>query len=190
MTLFNYDNLIQAIKNVELRETKERVDQLQCLKDKCEALETSLINDGIIADWHRLKLLCQHAHVRLCVSFQAERSIGCVMGIGDYTYCKPYQDNGWITKTMSSGSHWLDDYGFTYYPSKGIIWETHHLTATHHFTGFDENNMNSVEKKYSVRLELLEEFRDTYENYRNFLLNKVEAKYGPRIKAEDIINIL
>lgn len=190
MTLFNYDNLIQAIKNVELRETKERVDQLQCLKDKCEALETSLINDGIMADWYRLKLLCQHAHVRLCVSSQAQHSIGCVMGIGDHTYCKSYQDNGWIAKRMSSGSHWLDDYGFTYYPSKGIIWETHHLTTTHIFTGFDENNMNSVEKKYSVRLELLEEFRDTYENYRKFLLNKVEAKYGPRIKAEDIINIL
>ena len=88
MTLYNYDNLIQAIKNVELRETKERVDQLQCLKDKCEALETSLINDGIMADWYRLKLLCQHVHVRLCVSFQAQHSIGCVMGIGDSTYCK------------------------------------------------------------------------------------------------------
>jgi hypothetical protein len=50
--------------------------------------------------------------------------------------------------------------------------------------GFTESQM---EEKYKTRICLLETFRDTYENYRRFLLKKIEDKFASRIKAEDII---
>ena len=184
MELYNYENLIRVIGNVEKREENEKLQGLFSLKEKYFELEKNLIQSGILEDWVRLKELCRKAQVRLCVSHISSGSIGCVLGVGDFKYANIYDDNGRIKKLMSSGSHWSDYYGF-YYDTKAhcLIWEFRHTTDYHSFEYF-----KTEEEKYNTKIYLLEEFKNTYENYRKFQLMKIEEKFGSRITVEDIID--
>ena len=185
MKLFDYSELVRVIDNVKVREEEERTMEILSLKEKCEALECSLIENGILDDWDRLKQLCSKAGVRLCVSHIGMDSIGYVLGVGDYTYCNVYSDKGSIRKVMSSGSSWSDYYGFTYSAERGIVWETVNTSSRFYlFKGFGEGKEAD---KYATRIYLLETFRDTYEDYRDFQLKKVEEKWQSRIKTADII---
>ena len=184
MKLFDYSELIRVIENVEIREEHERVMELLNLKNRYEELELSMIASGILDDWNRLKQLCKKANRRLCVSHQSDSSIGYVLGVGDFRYGSVYQDDGTISKCVSSGVGYSDYYGFVYECDKGVIWKTTHTTSSHHFDGFNENMSKS---KYLTRIELLETFRDTYENYRKFQLLKIEEKFEQRVKIEDIL---
>lgn len=184
MKLFDYSKMIRVIDNIEIREEKEKAMHVLNLKEKYNELERSMVESGILDDWNRLKRLCAKANVRLCVSHLSNASIGYVLGVGDFRYCNQYDDNGMIKRCMSSGSHWGDDYGFTYEADKGIIWKVVHMTNTHWFNGF---SMAQEKEKYETRIYLLESFRDTYENYREFQLMKIEEKFANRIKVEDII---
>lgn len=184
MKMLDYSELIRVIDNVELREEKERVMGLLAIKERYMELERSLIESGILDDWNRLKQLCAKAKVRLCVSHIGNDSIGYVLGVGDFRYCNEYDDNGMIKMCMSSGSHWSDDYGFTYEADKGVVWKISHMTNTHWFNGFSAIH---DKEKYETKIYLLERFRDTYENYREFQLKKIEEKFGERIKTVDII---
>ena len=185
MKMFDYSELIRVIGNVEMREERERVMALLSLKEKCEKLEQSLIESGIFDDWNRLKQLCAKAKVRLCVSNQGSNSMGIRLGLNDYGYCHEYRDDGFFSTIMSSGSHWSDSYGFTYESGRGLAWKTCHMTSSYMFVGFKEGQ---EEKKWSTKMHLLETFRDTYENYRNFQLQNIEDKFASRIKATDIIH--
>ena len=184
MKLFDYSELIRVIDNVEMRENKERIMGILKLKERCKALESSLIESGILDDWNRLKRLCAKANVRLCVSHLADCSIGYVLGVGDHTYCNVYDDQGRIKKLMSSGSSWGDYYGFIYDSDSGIVWKSFHTTTPFGFKGFKESQ---EKEKYETRIYLLETFRDTYEHYREFQLQKIEDKFGSRVKVEDIL---
>ena len=182
--MYDYNELIRVIGNVEKREERERIMAILDLKERCEELEHYLVESGMLDDWNRLKKLCSKAEVRLCVSRMGNESIGCVLGIGDYFYCNEYLDNGMICKCMSSGGHWCDYYGFTYETDKRIIWRTIHCTDTHLFKGFDgEYN----KKRYETRIELLDAFINTYEIYRDYQLKVIDEKFAERIKVEDII---
>ena len=182
MKLFDYSKMIRVIDNIEIREAKEKAMEELNLKERYNELERSLIESGVLDDWNRLKWLCAKANVRLCVSHIGNDSIGYVLGVGDFRYCNEYNDNGAIVKQMSGGSHWSDNFGFTYEADKGIIWKIYHSTNTHMFTYF-----KTAEEAYRTRIQLLESFRDTYENYREFQLMKIEQKFANRIKVEDII---
>lgn len=184
MKMFDYSDLIRVIDNVEVREEKERIMSVLQLKEKCNELERTLVASGIFDDWNRLKQLCTKAKVRLCVSHQSENSIGYVLGVGDFKYGMEYRDDGKFMKLVREGYSGSDYYGFTYQPDKGIIWSVDHTSTHYWFEGFTESQM---EEKYKTRMCLLETFRDTYENYRKFLLKKIEDKFANRIKAEDII---
>lgn len=184
MKMFDYSELIRVIDNVEIREEKERVENVLRLKEKVVELERSLVQSGIFDDWNRLKQLCAKAKVRLCVSHQSEHSMGCVLGVGDFAYGMEYRDDGRFMKLMHSGSSHSDYYGFTYQADKGIVWCVYHNTNFYWFDGFTESKMK---EKYETQIYLLETFRDTYENYRKFQLMKIDDKFGARIKAEDIV---
>ena len=184
MKMFDYSELIRVIDNVEIREEKEKVMGVFNLKERYNELERFMVESGMLDDWNRLKWLCAKAKVRLCVSHLGNNSIGYMLGVGDFRYCNEYDDNGMIRKCMSSGSHWGDDYGFTYEADKGIVWKISHMTNTHWFNGFSEAQ---EKEKYETRIHLLETFRDTYENYRTFQLKKIEEKFANRINIEDII---
>lgn len=184
MKLFDYSELVRVIDNVKVREEKERVMDILSLKEKCEALERYLIGTGILDDWNRLKRLCAKANVRLCVAQIGGQSIGYALGLGNAFYCREYADNGVFRKCISSGSHWSDYYGFGYTEDQGIFWRAEHTTSTYHFDGFREGDEKS---KYETRIYLLETFRDTYEDYRNFQLMKVEEKWQSRISTADIL---
>lgn len=184
MKMFDYSELIRVIDNVEIREEKERNKTLISLKEEYYKLERNLINSGILADWVRLKEVCRKAKVRLCVSHIAEHSIGYVLGVGDFKYCNIYDDNGRIKKLMSSGSSWSDYFSFYYDNSiEKIVWEIRHSNSS--FNIFD--GFKTEEEEYITKIELLTEFKNTYENYRKFQLMKIEKKFGDRIKTEDII---
>lgn len=184
MKLFDYSELARVIDNVKVREEAESTMETLSLKEQCEALERYLIDTGILDDWIRLKRLCAKAGVRLCVSHIGMNSIGYALGLGNASYCREYADNGAFRKCMSNGSHWSDYYGFGYTEDSGIFWRTEHTTSTYHFDGFREGDERS---KYETRIYLLETFRDTYEDYRNFQLKKVEEKWQSRISTADIL---
>lgn len=182
MKMFDYSELIRVIDNVEIREKQERDNNILKLKEECEELERSLIESGIFDDWYRLKQLCAKAGIRLCVSCVGDGSMGVVLGVGGYGYGSIYKDDGTIRKYMSSGSTWHDDYGFVYTPTEGIVWKVWHASNFHIFKGFSNDK-----SKYETKMDMLATFRDTYENYRKFQLQKIEEKFANRIKTEDII---
>ena len=184
MKMFNYSELIRVIGNVEKREENERNQALLSLKEKYYELERNVINSGILADWVRLKEVCRKAKVRLCVSHISNDSIGYVLGVGDFTYANVYDDNGRIKKCMSRGSSWDDYFGFYYDNSmEKIVWEFRHTNSS--FCIVD--SFKTEEEEYTTKIELLTEFKNTYENYRKFQLMKIEEKFETRIKTEDII---
>ena len=184
MKMYDYSELIRVIDNVEIREEKEKAMELLSLKDRYNRLERNLVESGILDDWNRLKRLCAKADVRLCVAQLGDDSIGKVLGIGDCYYCNIYKDNGIIAKCMSSGGYWGDFYGFTYETDKGIVWKIYHHTNTHLFNGFD---VDDDKRKYETKIYLLETFKNTYEIYRDYQLQKIEEEFSNRIKIEDII---
>ena len=183
MKMFDYSEMIRIIGNVEMREEREKLMAILSLKEKCEKLEQSLVKSGIFDDWNRLKQLCAKAKVRLCVSNIGDDSMGIRLGLNSYEYCNEYRDNGTFSTLMSSGSGWSDYYGFTYDGIK-VTWTTHHTTSYRSFDGFNEKQ---EEKKWSTRMRLLETFRDTYESYRDYQLQRIEDKFATRIKAIDTI---
>ena len=184
MKLFDYSELIKVIENVKFREQKEKDMALTNLKERYKELEKTLINSGIFDDWNRLKELCSKANIRLCVSHQGSRSIGRVINHKeDFKYCQEYRDEGIFSKCMDSGSHWSDYYGFIYTAEKELVWKITHTTNTHGFDGFA---VEKIEEKYQTRISLLETFKNTYEDYRDFQLKKIEEKFKSRIKPEDI----
>ena len=184
MKLFDYSELIRVIDNVEIREEREKTMKLIDMAEKCRKLERELIESGILNDWNRFKQLCAKANVRLCVSHQGSNSMGCVINHPEkFQYCQEYKDNGTFVKCMSSGSYWSDYFGFIYKDEK-IVWQISHTTGKHSFEGFGTND---VEKEYLTKIYLLETFKNTYEDYRNFQLQKIKEKFGSRITTEDII---
>ena len=191
MKLFDYSELIRVIDNVEIREEKEKAMALIDLKEKYRELKRTIIESGILDDWNRLKQLCLKADVRLCVSHQGDSSMGYVIGHPDgFKYCSGYSDgnnmynntNGMYCECVGSGSCGTDMFGFLYDADKGITWRLCHSTSTHYFEWF-----KTEEEEYNTKIRLLETFRDTYEDYRDFQLKKIEKKFETRIKTEDII---
>lgn len=187
MKLFDYSELIRVIDNVEIREKKEKEMGIISLKEKYRKLERTMIESGIFDDWNRLKRLCSKAKIRLCASHQGSNSIGCIVNHKeDYKYCQEYRDDGIFSKCMDSGSHWSDYFGFTYSVERSVVWNITHNTKTHWFNGFGTED---TEKEYTTKIYLLETFKNTYEDYRDFQLRRIEEKFNTRIKAEDIIRV-
>lgn len=184
MKLFDYSELIRVIDNVEVREKNEKNVALMNLKDKYINLRDEMIESGIFDDWYRLKELCNKAGVRLCVSHQGDASMGIVLGYNDYTYCKEYNDNGSFSISMSSGSSWNDYLGFKYNLERGLQWFIFHATNYHSFNGFGRDEEGN---EYQTKIDLLLAFKETYEEYRDYQLKKVEEKFSNRIKTEDIL---
>jgi hypothetical protein len=182
MKLFDYSELIKVIENVELREQKEKDMALTNLKERYKELKKTLINSGIFDDWNRLKQLCAKADIRLCVSHQGNKSMGRIINHpDDFKYCKEYRDNGLFCECMSSGSSWSDYFGFNYETDKSFNWHITHNTSYHGFEWF-----KTEDEEYKTKISLLETFKNTYEDYRDFQLKKIEEKFKSRIKPEDI----
>lgn len=184
MKLFDYSELIRVIGNVEKREEKEKYSKIIDLKDKYISIRDEMIESGIFDDWYSLKKLCNKAGVRLCVACQGSTSMGIVLGYNDYAYCKEYNDDGAFDISMSSGSSWNDRFGFKYNPEKGLNWFISHSSNFHLFNGFGSDEMG---REYQTKINLLLAFKETYDEYRDYQLKKVEEKFSNRIKTEDIL---
>ena len=185
MKLFNYDELVRVIGNVEDREERERNQEIVNIKEQYINLKRDIINSGILDDWYRLKQLCSKADIRLSVSHQGSESMGRIIEHPeDFKYCQEYKDNGFFCKCMSSGSHWSDYFGFDYETGKDISWKIYHTTNSRFFLGFGTED---IKKEYQTKIQLLETFKNTYEDYRSFQLKKIEKKFENRIKTEDVL---
>lgn len=190
MEMFDYSKLIRVIGNVEIREEKERDENILGLKEKIKELENTLVESGILDDWNRLKCLCAKAGTRLVVAGIGSDSIGYVFGIGDFHYCEEYRDDGSVRIQMKDTYGWEYYPGFYYDPCKGIVWKIHRREYTDFSEGISKkhwNNKNDEKLEYEAKISLLETVRDTYKHYRDFQLKQIEKKYANRIKAEDII---
>lgn len=185
MKIFDYSELIRVINNVEIREKREENIKNMKIEEKYKMVEAKLISSGILEDWFNLKQVCRKANVRLCVAYRGESSIGIVTGRKNYAYCDIYADNGRIQTCMSSGSHWSDYYGFIYdKESHRLVWDTTHTTSYSNFHGFGPNR--EVEK-HLTRIKMMEIFMETYEDYREFQLKKIEEVFKGRIKPSDLL---
>lgn len=190
MEMFDYSELIRVIGNIEIREEKEKNENILGLKKKLLELENSLIESGILDDWNRLKTLCVKAGTRLVVSHNGSDSIGYTLGVGDFHYCEEYCDDGSVRIRMKDTYGWEYYPGFYYDPCKGIVWKIHRREYTKFSEGISAkhwSNKNDEKAEYEAKIALLETVRDTYGHYREFQLKQIEKKYANRIKTEDII---
>ena len=96
---------------------------------------------------------------------------GALMNDFDY-----FRDNGTFAKLMSSGSHWGDYFGFSY-KDREFKWKIWHSTNTTLFNSFD-----SEDAEINVKINLIETFMKTYEEYRNIQLQRLYAKMGTTIE--------
>ena len=71
-----------------------------------------------------------------------------------------------------------------YNPERGLNWFISHSTNFHSFNGFGRDEIG---KEYQIKIDLLLTFKETYEEYRDYQLKKVEEKFSNRIKTEDIL---
>lgn len=182
MEIFDYSELIRVVKNTNAREELEiRQHRSDTINDYLH-YEEAVVKSGIIQDWVELKNLLSTAKIRLNVAHLGESSIGIVTGKGDYHYCSEYEDNGFFGSCMSSGSYWSDYFGFKNLKNGRLNWEIYHTTGYKSFTGFKTVYEECLEKR-----KILEEFCKTYQDYRDFQLEKLNEMYANRIQAEDIL---
>ena len=104
-------------------------------------------------------------------------------------YCREYQDgppiynnsNGMYATCVDSGSYYSNYFGFNYTPNTGFAWRDFR-SNDNNFTIF-----NNEAEEYTTKIKLLQSFKATYEDYRDYQLKRIEKKFKNRIKTEDIL---
>lgn len=177
MKMYDYNNLLIAVNDIKLNKAIAENERTMNKKNKLLKLEQELKSSGILDDWYDLKRICREFNVRIMpYGDWEENKRGALMD--DHRY---FADNGTFVKCMSSGSHWADYFGFSY-KDREFKWIISHVTDTHLFNGFKDENI-----KIDAKIELIETFMKRYEEYRNIQLQRLYTKMGKTI--EEIIKI-
>ena len=168
MKLYNYDNLLNAIREVNINKTIAQNDRTMNKRKQLLRLENELQTSGILDDWHELKRVCRVSDVRIMpYGGYDESKSGKLMD--DYEY---FQDNGIFAKRISSGSHWCDKFGFSY-KDREFRWKIWHETDTTLF-----NEFQNEDAEIDAKIKLIDLFMKRYEEYRTVQLQRVYTKIG------------
>ena len=177
MRLYNYDNLLKTIREIKTSKIIAENERTINKKNKLLRMENELKSSGILDDWYDLKKICREFDIRI-MPYGGWNEIKQGALMNDFEY---FRDNGTFAKLMSSGSHWGDYFGFSY-KDREFKWKIWHSTNTTLFNGFD-----SEDTEINVKINLIETFMKTYEEYRNIQLQRLYAKMGTTI--EEILKI-
>lgn len=172
MMLYNYDNLLNAVREIKTNKAIAENERTMNNRNKLLRLENELKASGILDDWYDLKRTCRELDVRIMpYGGWDETKTGKLME--EYWY---FEDNGTFSQCMSSGSHWADYFGFSYKDRefKWVIW---HVTSSTSFNGFDDENI-----EIGTKIRLIELFMERYEEYRAVQLQRIYAKMGKTIE--------
>ena len=168
MMLYNYDNLLNAVREIKTNKTIAENERTMNKRNKLLRLENELKSSGILDDWYDLKRTCRELNVRIMpYGGWDESQFGKLME--DYEY---FQDNGTFSQCMSSGSHWCDMFGFSY-KDREFRWKIWHTTNSTLF-----NEFKSEDAEIDVKIKLIELFMERYEEYRSVQLQRVYTKMG------------
>lgn len=177
MMLYNYDNLLNAVREIKTNKTIAENERTMNKRNKLLRLENELKSSGILDDWYDLKRTCRELNVRIMpYGGWDETRQGVLME--DYEY---FQDNGTFSQCMSSGSHWSDYFGFSY-KDREFRWKILHTTSSTLFNGF-----SNEDAEIDTKIRLLEIFMARYEEYRDIQLQRIYTKMGKTM--EEIIEI-
>lgn len=175
MKLYDYTNLLNVIREVDLETSKLNNLKRTALKNKCLDLEHKLLNSGILEDWCRLSKL---GHVDY---YNRWRNAYLNNVYDDSNEFMEY-DRDWKFKIMmSSGSHWSDYLCLDPRCSvdKGkLVWTIMHSTNTTFFNGF-----RNEEHECKTKILVMETLMETYEDYRTHMLNGLEEAMNKKISS-------
>lgn len=168
MMLYNYDNLLNAVREIKTNKTIAENERTMNKRNKLLRLENELKSSGILDDWYDLKRTCRELSIRIMpYGGWDESQLGPLME--DYEY---FEDNGTFSKCMSSGSHWCDMFGFSY-KDREFRWKIWHTTNSTLFTEFENEDI-----EIGTKIKLIELFMERYEEYRSVQLQRVYTKMG------------
>lgn len=173
MKMFDYTNLLNVIKEVDLETAKLNNVKEMALKNKYLNMERKLFNSGILEDWNKLNKLVTD---RIFYSRWKNKKLNSIYE--DSNKFIEYMDNV-IAITMSSDSSWTD---YLYIKINAsikngkIIWGVFHTTTDTHFEKFENE-----EEEYKTKIIVIETLIDTYEDYRDFVLEEVTEKINKNL---------
>ena len=120
MTIYDYSDLLKMIANINTDKIIAKNERTMNNKNRLAKMENKLLTCGILNDWYDLKKSCKRLNVRLAPYGNLdEETQGPLMKDQNGKY---FMNNGTFSICMSSGSHWSDHFGFSYYDknSNGI----------------------------------------------------------------------
>ena len=113
MTIYDYNDLLKMIANINTDKIIAKNERTMNNKNRLAKMENKLLTCGILNDWYDLKKSCKRLNVRLApYGNWDEETQGPLMKDQNGKY---FMNNGTFSICMSSGSHWSDHFGFSYY---------------------------------------------------------------------------
>lgn len=174
MKLFDYTGLLNVIKEVNLETAKLNNVKEMALKNKYLDMERKLFDSGILEDWVRLNKVVTDR------IFFSRWNSECLNNIyRNSEKFVEYRDNV-FSVIMSSGSSWTDYFYIN--PNSSVkngkvIWCIENSSNRFHI--FDR--FKNEEEEYRIKIFMIETLMATYENYRDFVLEKVAEKLNKNI---------
>ena len=118
MTIYDYSDLLKMIANINTDKIIAKNERTMNNKNRLAKMENKLLTCGILNDWYDLKKSCKRLNVRLAPYGNLdEETQGPLMKDQNGKY---FMNNGTFSICMSSGSHWSDHFGFSYYDKEKI----------------------------------------------------------------------
>jgi len=177
MKKFDYSGLIKTIGEIKTSEIKMLNEELFSQKQHLADLENKVNTNGILEDWAELKHTCKQVGVRLCphggynsVVNKNEEKIGTLIKGS----C--FRDNGCFSDNIQ-GNY----YGFTF-RNGNVVWGWFEKCNLYCSCKFETEGQEVVHK-----IKLLQNFLDTYEEYREVQLQRVIWAMGEL--AENVAKI-
>lgn len=168
MTIYDYSDLLKMIVNINTDKIIAENERTMNNKNRLAKMENKLLTCGILNDWYDLKKSCKRLNVRLApYGNWDEETQGPLMKDQNGKY---FMNNGTFSICMSSGSHWSDHFGFSYY-DKEFEWNIWHSTDYVLFSKFS-NEDSEIETK----IKLIQLFLSHYEEYRSVQLDRINKK--------------
>ena len=168
MTIYDYSDLLKMIANINTDKIIAENERTMNNKNRLTKMENKLITSGILDDWYDLKKSCKKLGIRLAPYGNWDEEIrGPLMKDGNGKY---FIDNGTVSICMSSGSHWSDHFGFSYY-DRELKWHIWHSTDSVLFTEFPNEDA-----EIEAKIKLIQLFLSHYEEYRSVQLDRINKK--------------
>lgn len=173
MKLYDYTNLLKAIREIDLEtDTLKNLKEMS-LHNKLLELENRLLNSGILEDWVELNKIYKGIYDRW-----EDVYLDSV-----YNNKKAFMGykNGIFQLTMSSGNCHSDYLCITPKDSveqNKVVWNITHTTSRHYFEGFKGYNK---EYEYETKILVIETLIATYEDYRSYVLKEVMERMKKKV---------